>query len=86
MRLFLHEGESMNTDWQKSAQEYLSRLSMEEYRSAMDSHLKAGRKRGTYRHNPSEYHRKLVELLGTNDEEGFKALKGMEGYSSAVGV
>ena len=74
------------TDWQTHAQAYLGRLAGEEYHAGLKAHVKAGRKAHTYRHNPSEYHRTLVEHLGRNDENAFKAHKMMHGYHSAVGV
>lgn len=76
----------MKTDWYSAAQAYLARLGQSEYRAGLAAHLKAGRHPRTYKHNPSQYHRDLVEFLGKNDEEGFKALKMLQGYASAVGV
>jgi hypothetical protein len=75
-----------NTDWQTAAQAYLARLGLAEYRAGIAAHTRAGRRATTYRHNPSEYHRHLVTLLGRNAEEGFKALKLEQGYASAIGV
>lgn len=72
-------------DWFKHAQAYLQRLGQAEYQSGLRAHVKQGRSPKTYRHNPSEYHRELVDLLGKDDEHGFKSLKGMSGYSSSVG-
>jgi len=67
-------------------QSYLSRLGSAEYGAGMRAHVKRGRKPSTYRHNPSQYHRDLVKLLGEGDERGFKALKMTGGYASAVGA
>jgi hypothetical protein len=76
----------MAESWWGPAQSYLNRLAMAEYKVALAAHLKRGRKKHTYQHNPSDYHRQLVELLGKDDEEGFKALKMLQGYSSVLGV
>ena len=73
-------------DWQAPAQFYLQRLAEAEFRAGVSAHKKRGLRPSTYRHNPSQYHRDLVELLGRNDEEGFKALKMLSGYASEVGV
>lgn len=69
-----------------ACQAYLMRLGLAEYAAGMRAHVKAGRKAKTYRHNPSEYHRQLVELLGRGDEIGFKQLKMAVGYVSAAGA
>ena len=74
------------TDWHSGAQRYLARLGAVEYECGIRAHRKAGRKATTYRHAPSEYHSALVALLGANDEQGFKALKGEQGYASMVRV
>ncbi len=70
----------------ESAQSYLQRLAAAEYRAGMRAHTKAGRTARTYRHVPSQYHANLVELLGQDDEAGFKALKNECGYASKLGV
>lgn len=75
-----------NTTWQIAAQRYLARLAQIEYQIGIAAHNKAGRVSRTYRHSPSQYHRDLIELLGANDERGFKALKGEQGYASAIKV
>ena len=74
-------------DWQTSAQKYLARLCAAEYEQQRAAECK-GRKcpRKAWRYSPSEYARELVALLGQNDERGFKARKGLEGYNSALGV
>ena len=74
-----------NVEWHSAAQRYLARLGLAEYSAGLAAHVKRGRKRATYRHTPSEYHFSLVVLLGRNDEAGFKALKGEQGYASKVG-
>lgn len=74
-----------DTHWHSAAQKYLQRIGEGEYRAGLAAHLKAGRKRSTYRHNPSEYHRTLVDFLGKNDEEGFKAYKMLHGYHNVLG-
>jgi hypothetical protein len=71
-------------DWQDGAQAYLARLGLAEYRAGVAAWVKNGRKASTYRHNPSQYHRDLVELLGQNDEHEFKGLKGLQGYASVM--
>jgi hypothetical protein len=76
----------MNVEWQSAAQAYLARLALAEMRAGRIAHRKSGRKESTYRHNPSQYHRDLVALLGRNDEEGFKALKLAQGYAHELGV
>lgn len=76
----------MSSSWWSGAQAYLARLGLAEYRAGIAEHGRRGRKPATYRHSPSAYHRALVELLGKNNEEGFKALKALQGYASAVGV
>jgi len=73
-------------NWQQAAQSYLARLGNAEYAERLHAHKKRGRLAKTYRHNPSEYHRALVELLGQNDEAGFKSLKMLQGYASDLGV
>ena len=75
-----------STEWQITAQAYLARLGAAEYSAAIAAHVKAGRVPRTYRHNPSEYQCQLCALLGRNDEEGFKALKMLQGYASEIGV
>jgi hypothetical protein len=75
----------MTNETYAAAQNYLARLGQAEYQAGIRVHLKAGRKRSTYRHSPSEYHRDLVDLLGRDDEHAFKVLKGEQGYASVVG-
>ena len=75
-----------NTAWQVHAQAYLQRLGAAEYATAIHAHKKARKSTKPYRHTPSEYMRALCMLLGQNDEHGFKALKMLEGYASAIGV
>jgi len=59
---------------------YLERLGAAEYKA-----FGLGRKRGKPQFSPSDYHRALVTLLGARDEEGFKSLKMLQGYNSALG-
>jgi hypothetical protein len=68
-----------------ACQQYLERLAVAEYRVQQAAHIRARRSKNTYRHNPSDYHRTLVYILGKGDETAFKALKGEQGYSSAIG-
>ncbi len=75
----------MTHETYEALQNYLQHLGAAEYQAGLHAHLKAGRKRSTYRHNPSQYHRDLVDLLGRDDEEAFKALKGEQGYAHAIG-
>ena len=70
--------------WWVSASAYLDRLGASEHKQQISQHLKAGRSRSTYRYNPSDYHRDLVEALGRKDEEGFKRIKMLSGYASAL--
>jgi len=72
-----------NTEWQIAAQEYLARLGMAEW-NAQGRPIPS--KRSMMRFYPSQYMRDLVDLLGKNDEEGFKARKMLEGYGSKAGV
>ena len=74
-------------EWQSAAQSYLRRLGMLEYQSGLAYHVKTRRRSpNTYHHNPSQYHRDLVALLGNNYENGFKALKVEQGYVSILGL
>ena len=66
-------------------QAYLARLGESEYGAGIAAHIKRGRKPGTYKHCPSQYHRDLVTALGNYDEEQFKAIKGLQGYASPLG-
>lgn len=75
-----------DTSWHTAAKAYLARLGQAEYQNAMAAHLKARRKPSTYRHTPSDYQTSLIDCLNRDDEEGFKALKMLQGYSSKVGV
>lgn len=59
---------------------YLERLGAAEYAA-----LRARDKRKTARYQPTPYHAELVRLLGRRDEQGFKALKAIEGKYSALG-
>jgi hypothetical protein len=70
--------------WHTAAMQYLARLGLSEYEQGLVAHLRAGRRRSTYRYSPSEYHRRLIDLLGRNDEEGFKGLRLEQGYASAA--
>ena len=88
-------------EWHRAAHSYLARLSAEEYAQQL-AYLKKrtgggvpkfhqwqssdGHATGTFRHTPSQYCQDLVNLLGKNDENGFKALKMLSGYASVIGV
>ena len=79
-----------NKNWQKHAQAYLVRLAKSEWESqgrpVPNPRTSGVRGASKGRFAPSQYMRDLIELLGQNDEEGFKALKGLQGYASKVGV
>ena len=64
---------------------YLERLGRAEYEAQLRAHLKAGRRRSTMRYCPSQYHIDLIDALQRDDEEAFKAIKGLRGYASEVG-
>lgn len=72
-------------NWTIAAQKYLQKLAETEYKSGLNAHIKAGRKAKTYRHNPSQYHRDLVKLLAEDNENDFKAMLNLLGYSSSLG-
>ena len=72
--------------WHTAAAEYLARLDRAEYDAARERHRKAGRRPSTYRHTPSEYMTSLIRCMDRDDEEGFKALKGLQGYASEIRV
>jgi hypothetical protein len=60
---------------------YLERLGAAEYRSLVASN----KGKRNVRYQPTPYHAELVRLLGQRDENGFKALKALEGRYSALG-
>ena len=74
----------MSTQSWAACQRYLTRLGAMEYAAGISAHAKTGKRKSTYRHNQSQYHRDLVAYLGDDDEQGFKALKGLQGYASEV--
>jgi hypothetical protein len=67
-------------DWMGAAQRYLARLGAAEYQQFL-----AQRKRKTERYAPSPYHATLCNLLGKDDEQGYKSVKLEQGYCSALG-
>ncbi|HWK31088.1 MAG TPA: hypothetical protein VNR20_03290 [Terriglobales bacterium] len=73
----------MTEETWKALRGYLERLGAAEY--AAFRQTKAGRKKKA-RYQPTDYHRELVRLLGEGNEEGFKALKALQGPYSALGV
>jgi hypothetical protein len=73
-----------NDEWQTSAQAYLTRLCHGEW-VAQGKPIPNKHNRNR-RYCPSDYVNRLVKLLGQNDEEGFKALKMLEGYASVISV
>lgn len=74
-----------NLNWHGPARTYLERLGFAEYKAQLRQHLKKGRAKSTFRYNPSQYHRNLIECLNQNDERKFKALKLEQGYASTIG-
>ncbi len=70
-----------NLDWHSSVKRYLERLGLAEYQAQ-----KLAAKGKKFRYSPSEYHRELIDLLNKNDEQGFKGLKMLSGFASALGV
>ncbi len=75
---------TIDLEWHSPAKRYLERLGLAEWLGQRNA-IK-GRVPKSFRYSPSPYHRALIDCLNRNDEEGFKALKGLEGYASAVGV
>ena len=73
-----------DTSWQFSANSYLRRLCEAEWR--MQKCPVPTKRNRRNRYCPSQYVNDLVALLGRNDEAGFKALKLLQGYASALGV
>lgn len=73
----------MTEETWKALRGYLERLGAAEY--AAFKQTKEGKKKNA-RYQPTEYHAELVRLLGEGDEEGFKALKALQGPHSALGV
>lgn len=72
----------MADDWYSAARAYLDRL------GAAEGAAWRARKRPkkSDRFSPSDYHRALIDRLNAGDEEGFKALKAEQGYSSVLGL
>ena len=69
--------------WHAAAKNYLEIICREEW-------IQQGRpipkRANSKKYIPSEYVRQLIDCLNKNDEEGFKALKSLQGYCSAIGV
>lgn len=76
----------MIMNWHNAAKQYLERLGLGEYEEQLAQHVKARRSKNTFRYCPTDYHSQLIELLGQDDEEEFKALKMLQGYASGIGV
>jgi hypothetical protein len=74
--------DTTSLDWQTSCKAYLERLAQAEYLAQK----KAAKGKKTWHYSPSDYHRLLIECLNRNEEEAFKATKGLQGYASALGV
>lgn len=68
-------------DWHTAAKDYLIRLGAAEYAQQQRTS-----RRIKFRYEPSQYHRDLIDQLNRDDEEGFKGLKMLQGYASALGV
>jgi hypothetical protein len=72
--------------WHTAAKVYLARLGMAEW-IAQGRPVPSGRRyQFGRRYVPSEYHQDLIGCLNRNDEHGFKGLKLLSGYASAVGL
>lgn len=69
--------------WHAPAKEYLARLGFAEWQA--QNRPMGGRGRWARRYQPTVYHTALIGFLNRNDEQGFKALKALEGYASALG-
>jgi hypothetical protein len=77
-------GYTMNDlDWHTSANAYLARLGAAEYAAQRSRHKGSPKK---FRFSPSQYMTDLIECLNVNDEERFKAIKMLEGYSTPLKV
>jgi hypothetical protein len=76
----------IDNDWGGAAQAYLARLGRAEWEAFRKGRIVRTHSRWPQQFHPSPYHVQLMELLGKNDEEGFKALKMLQGYASAIGV
>jgi len=72
-----------NTEWHIAAQKYLARLGEAEWKA---QGFPVPKRANSRRFCPSQYMLDLIELMGKNDEEGFKARKMLEGYASEIGV
>ena len=70
----------MTDDTYTALRNYLDRLGAAEYQR-----FRASKPKKNARYQPSDYHRALVDLLGRDDEHGFKTLKAEQGYHSALG-
>lgn len=66
--------------WHAAAKQYLERLGYAEWQAQKNP------KRKKQQYVPSDYHRALIDCLNRDDENGFKALKMLQGYNSALGV
>lgn len=61
--------------WHTMAQEYLKKITYDEYNQGLQAWLKRGRSKKTYRYRPSRYVDDLVNALGRNDKEMFYGMK-----------
>jgi hypothetical protein len=68
--------------WTTHCRPYVDRVCAAEY----EQQKRASKGRKSFRYSPSDYARQLIEYMDQDDEEGFKSLKMLQGYSSAVGV
>lgn len=70
----------MRDETYTALRDYLDRLGAAEY-----AQFRARQRRKSERYAPSAYHAELIRLLGADDEAGFKALRALQGYASALG-
>jgi hypothetical protein len=73
----------------RALQTAAERVAANEYAAGLAAHTRAGRKRGTYRHNPSEVHRHLVALMGSHaatDEEAMAYLHTYDCLKARLGA
>jgi hypothetical protein len=73
------KGTRRNPSWWSAGQAWLEKKAQAEAGAQLRAHLKAGRAHSTFRYHPPEWQRRAIELLGANDEAGFKHLKLTEG-------
>jgi len=72
----------MNSEVYVACQSYLKHLCAAEYNKQRTMYKGRANK---FRYTPSDYVRELITCLDKDDEAAFKALKMLQGYSSALG-